>query len=378
MERYIKTNVIKDLIKKMVFVGGPRQVGKTHFAKEILRSHRSPEEFSGKHYLNWDDTHDRELIIAQNLPAEPGLLVLDEIHKYKKWRDLLKGLFDKRREELRILVTGSAQLDYYRKGGDSLQGRYHYYRMHPLSLKELAAEKSSDLVALLTYGGFPEPFYAASEVETRRWSREYRSRIIRDELRDLERIHDISLIEELAHRLPELVGSPLSLNSLREDLQVSHQTVVRWMLALERLYHIFRVYPFGATHIRAVKKEAKHYHYDWTQIKDEGLRFENLVACHLLKWCHFQEDTQGLEMELRYFRDTDKREVDFVILQERKPILFVEGKLSAQDVSSHLLYLVRKFPTVPAFQIHLHGNKDVKTPEGIRLQPAFQFLRELV
>lgn len=354
----------------MVFVGGPRQVGKTTFAKKLLQDHR--------YYFSWDDTKDRELILSEQFPSEPGLIIFDELHKYKRWRGLLKGLFDKRKEDLQILVTGSARLDYYRKGGDSLQGRYHYYRMHPLSLKELDSQQPADLVALLKYGGFPEPFYAASEAETRRWSREYRSRIIRDELRDLEKIHDISLIDQMAHRLPDLVGSPLSLNALREDLQVSHQTVVRWTQYLERLYNIFRIYPFGGANIRAVKKEAKHYHYDWTQIKEESLRFENLVACHLLKWCHFMEDTQGFEMELRYFRDTDKREVDFVVLQEGKPIYFIESKLSAQEASPHLLYLTKKFPDVPAYQIHLQGEKDVKTKEGIIIQPAFKFLGKFV
>lgn len=362
----------------MVFIGGPRQVGKTTFAKKLLQDFKSPQGFRGRHYLDWDDAKDRELLLADQFPSEPGLIVFDELHKYKRWRGLLKGLFDKRREELQILVTGSARLDYYRKGGDSLQGRYHYYRMHPLSFKELGAEKTSDLVDLLRYGGFPEPFYAASDVETRRWSREYRTRVIRDDLRDLEKIHDVSLIEQMVHRLPDLVGSPLSLNSLREDLQVSHQSVVRWIQYLERVYHIFRIYPFGGPNIRAVKKEGKHYHYDWTQIKEEAFCFENLVACHLLKWCHFIEDTEGFEMELRYFRDTDKREVDFVILKDGKPVYFVECKLSEQSASPHLLYLSRKFPDVPAYQIHLQGERDVKTAEGIYLQPAYKFLNRFV
>lgn len=378
MERYIKHNVINDLRQKMVFIGGPRQVGKTTFAKKLLQEWQGPQGETGRHYLSWDDDADRELLLAKQLPREPGLLVLDELHKYKKWRNLLKGLYDKRKEDLQILVTGSARLDYYRKGGDSLQGRYHYYRMHPLSLKELGSQKEEDLIALLKYGGFPEPFYRTSETETRRWSREYRTRIIQDELRDLERVNDISLIEQMAHRLPDLVGSPLSLNALREDLQVSHQTVVRWMHYLERLYNIFRIYPFGGANIRAVKKEAKHYHYDWTQVRDMSFRFENLVACHLLKWCHFMEDTQGFEISLRYFRDTDKREVDFVVVQEKEPIYFIECKISVQGVSPHLLYLKKKFPNVPAFQLHLEGERDVKTPEDITLQPATLFLKELV
>lgn len=289
----------------------------------------------------------------------------------------MKALFDKRKEELQILVTGSAKLDYYRRGGDSLQGRYHYYRLHPLTLKEIHAEKKSDLKDLLNYGGFPEPFFSASETETRRWSREYRSRVIREELKDLEKVNDVSLIERMAIRLPELVGSPLSLNAIREDLQVSHQSVVRWLNFLERLYNIFRIYPFGGPHIRAVKKEAKHYHFDWTQVKNSGFRLENMIACHLLSWCHFVEDTEGWNMELRYFRDTDKREVDFVIIKEGAPIYFIECKISSQGLSPHLNYLSKKFPQVQALQIHLEGDLDVKTKEGIHLCPATKFLRSL-
>lgn len=276
----------------------------------------------------------------------------------------MKGLYDKRKEELQILVTGSARLDYY--------------RMHPLSFKELGAKSKADVESLLMYGGFPEPFFAASEVETRRWSREYRSRVIREDLRDLEKVNDVSLIERMAFRLPELAGAPLSLNAIREDLQVSHQTVVRWMNILERLYNIFRIYPFGGANIRAVKKEAKHYHFDWTQIQEKSFRFENLIACHLLKWCHFLEDTEGWMMELRYFRDTDKREVDFVVLKEGKPIYFIEAKISDRSASPHLIYLSRKFPKVPAIQLSLESEEDSRTKEAIRLCGAHRFLGELV
>lgn len=379
MERYIKDNIIQDLQRKMVFVGGARQVGKTTLAKKLLAGwQQEGKGASGQRYFNWDDDHDREILLGRQLPFEPGPVVLDEIHKYKRWRQLLKGLFDKRGDEIQILVTGSARLDYYRQGGDSLQGRYHYWRLHPFSLKEIGSEKLADLKDLLMYSGFPEPYLSQSETEVRRWSREYRTRIVRDELRDLEKVNDVSLIERMAIRLPDLVGSPLSLNALREELQVSHQTVVRWMNILERLYNIFRIYPFGGPNIRAVKKEAKHYHFDWTQVREMGFRFENLVACHLLKWCHYVEDTEGWRMELRYFRDTDKREVDFVILKEERPIHFIECKLSAQKVSPHLKYLSQKFPAVAATQVHLDGDMDVKTEEGIRICPATAFLSGLV
>ncbi len=291
---------------------------------------------------------------------------------------MVKGLFDKRYPELNVLVTGSARLDHYRHGGDSLQGRYHFYRMHPLTLAELQSSSVHDLKDLLVYGGFPEPFFTASEKESKRWSREYRSRLIREDLQDLERVKDIGLMESLAIRLPDLVGSPLSINALREDLQVAHKTVARWLTIFENLYLIFRIYPFGAPKIRAVKKEAKHYHTDWTAIKNAGARFENLVACHLIKWCHFLEDTEGRNIELRYFRDIDRREVDFVIVEDNIPMYFIECKNSDKDTSKSLRYLKKRFPAVQAIQIYLEGNREFENKDGIVVTPASRFLSKLV
>ncbi len=330
IERYIEKDILKDLKRKMVFMAGPRQSGKTTLAKQLLKI---KGENSGERYMTWDSGSDRENIIKENFPTKKGFLVLDEIHKYSNWRQVVKGLYDKRGHELKLLITGSARLDYYRKGGDSLQGRYHFYRLLPLSFKELKVNTEAVLNDLLHFGGFPEPFSMASEKETRRWSREYRMRIINDDLRDLEDVSDISKLEHVVIRLPELVGSPLSINSLREDVQVAHTTIARWLNIMENLYMIFRIYPFGAPKIRAVRKESKHYHFDWTLIDDPGTRFENLVAVHLLKWCYFYQDTEGRNMELRYFRDIDRREVDFVIMENNKPIKFIECKLKDKAVS---------------------------------------------
>lgn len=373
INRYLEKPVLKDLKNKMVFIGGPRQTGKTSLAKHFLKN---AKQDLTKWYINWDALEDREKIMRETFPAGRGLLVLDEIHKYSKWRQALKGLYDKRGEELEILVTGSARLDYYRRGGDSLQGRYHYYHMFPFTLSELAEPTLSTLKDLLNYGGFPEPFLLASQKESRRWSREYRFHMVREDLRDLERVQDIDSIEKMVYRLPELVGSPLSLNALREDLQVSHQSVSRWMNMLENLYMIFRIYPFGAPRIRAVKKEAKHYHLDWTLLDDEGLRFENLVACHLLKWCYFVQDTEGFPMELRYFRDVDKREVDFVLLRDGQPIHFIECKKTGREINPALRYLKRRFPDVQATQISLDKDLDLITKDDIRLCSAHKFLAD--
>jgi predicted AAA+ superfamily ATPase len=374
--RYIEENVVSDLKQKMVFIGGPRQTGKTTLAKHILESMYSGDRKS--RYLNWDSIEDREAILRESFPGGSGPLVLDEIHKYADWRRTVKGLFDKRGEELSIIVTGSARLDYYRRGGDSLQGRYHFWRLAPFSLAELKSSSSGTLNDLLHFGGFPEPFLLASESEARRWSREFRTRIIREDLRDLQAVHDLDKIELLSLRLPELVGSPLSLNALREDLQVSHQSVDRWIGMLENLYALFRVHPFGAPRIKAVKKEAKHYMFDWTTVRDRGARFENLVACHLLKWCWLREDTEGRQVELRYFRDIDRREVDFVVVEDGVPVVFVECKSSESETSRSLKYLKGKFPAVRAEQVSLDGTRDYATAEGIRVRPAAAMLAELV
>jgi predicted AAA+ superfamily ATPase len=367
--RYLLAQVRQDLARKMVFVGGPRQVGKTTLAQSL------PGAAAG--YLNWDDGDGRDRILRRQLP--PGRLwIFDEIHKYRSWRGYLKGLYDLRRRGQRILVTGSARLDFYRFGGDSLQGRYHFLRLHPFSVAELGLRKPADLQQLLKLGGFPEPFLGGSEVQARRWSREYRSRLVREDVTSLERVQDLGNLELLALRLPELVGSPLSINALREDLQVSHKTVAGWLKVLERLYVVFRLPPFGAPRIRAVKKEQKHYHFDWSLVPLEPARFENLVGSHLLKWVHFEEDTRGRDLELRYFRDTDGREVDFVVVEGRQPLLMVECKWADAEVDRSLRYLKARFPKADAWQVSATGTRDYRTPEGIRIAPALGLLGSLV
>lgn len=366
-ERSLAPQIRSDLESKMVFLGGPRQVGKTTLCKSLLKDPRG--------YLNWDVPEDRERILKREF--SPGRLwIFDELHKYKTWRNYLKGIYDQQSRARQILVTGSARLDLYRRGGESLQGRYHYLRLHPLSVAELGIKGEKDFRDLLRFGGFPEPFFRGSEAFSRRWSRDYRTRLIQEDIVTLERIQDLGNLELMMTRLPDLVGSPLSINNLREDLQVSHKTVSHWITVLERLYGLFRLSPFGAPKIRAVKKEQKHYHFDWTLVKEEGLRFENLCAAHLLKWVHAQEDAEGREMELRYFRDIDRREVDFVVLEDRKPIFFIECKLSDTEISPHLKYLCARFKGVKAYQISAFGTRDYVSAEGIRVMPAVAFFSD--
>lgn len=368
--RYLEQQVLEDLERKMVFVGGPRQTGKTTLSKNILGKKTG--------YLNWDASEDRERILDRQLP-DSNLWVFDEIHKYRGWRNYLKGLYDKKPGHQKILVTGSARLDLYRYGGDSLQGRYHLLRLHPLSLAEVdpgAHQKS--LEDLLVLGGFPEPFFGSNQKQANRWSLEYRKRLVREDVATLESVQDLTKMEILLKALPERVSSPLSINNMREDLQVAHKTLSKWLDILERVYSIYRIPPFGAPKLRAVKKEQKHYHFDWNLVSNEGARFENLIANHLLKWVHFVEDTEGRELELKFFRDIDLREVDFVITENSKPTMMVEVKISESPISSGLNYLHQRFPECEAWQIHLHGSKDYRTPEGIRVAPARVFLQKLV
>lgn len=349
--RYLQASVADALKKKMVFVGGPRQVGKTTFALGFLGRNA---DATHPGYLNWDHPAVPPRLRRAELPAGERLLLLDEIHKYGRWRNLLKGIYDTERSRRRILVTGSARLDYYRKGGDSLAGRYRYFRLHPFSLRELGTRPSrSDLEALLKFGGFPEPLFAQNEAEHRIWRRDRISRVIREDLRDLEQVREISLIEHLTDLLPSKVGSPLSVKSLRDELQIDHKTAERWLQILENLYVCFRVAPYGAPKVRAVKKERKLYLWDWSSVESAGARFENMVACQLLKYCHWVEDTQGYAMELRFLRDTDKREVDFVVLKDAKPLFAVECKSGEKAIGPALRYFAERTPIPRFFQTHL-------------------------
>ena len=367
--RYLGAAVRRDLARKMVFVAGPRQVGKTTLALSLPRARQG--------YLNWDVAAHRERILRGELPVAK-LWIFDEIHKYRRWRNYLKGVYDGRPRGQKILVSGSGRLDLYRFGGDSLQGRYHLLRLHPFSVAELGIRSARDLLGLLRLGGFPEPYLSGSETEARRWSRDYRTLLVREEIATFERIQDLGHLELLMLRLPELVGSPLSVNALREDLQVCHKAVESWLRALERLYAVFRISALGAPRIRAVKKAQKHYHLDWSVVPQDAARFENLVACHLLKWVHFRQDTEGRDLELRYFRDIEGREVDFVVTDSNRPRLIVECKWSDTEPDRSLRYLKARFPEADAWQISAVGSKDYRSPDGIRVAPAVQLLQTLV
>lgn len=375
MERYLKAAIAQDLQEKMVFLGGPRQVGKTTLALSLLGNGESEEHPA---YMSWDDLVTRKSLLRGALPPNQRLIVLDEIHKYKGWRGLVKGFYDINKSSRRFLITGSARLDHYRRGGDSLQGRYHYHRLHPFSLYESNPKPAlSDLQHLLQFGGFPEPFCKGSPRHWKRWQKERQSRVVQDDLVNLEHVKEVAQIDLLATILPERVGSLLSVNNLREDLSVAFETADRWITILENLYFCFRIQPYGLPRLRAARKEKKLYMWDWSLCDDAGARFENLVASNLLKYCHFIEDGEGDRMELRFVRDSMSRELDFVVLRNDQPEFAVECKTGERDISRNIVYFSERTNIRRFYQVH-QGRKDCEMPKfRARVLPMTALAREL-
>lgn len=358
---------------KMAFVSGPRQVGKTTAARNYLV--RFPQGL----YFNWDSVPDQKRLIrdpyffeSENRdPGTPFLIVLDEIHKYQHWKNYLKGAYDTHHDEFRFLVTGSGRLDLFKKGGDSLMGRYMSIPLFPLSvgelaetfpgfsdftraLRELPAEGSGARSAfehLYQFSGFPEPFLRATRRFYNQWFPARKQLLVRSDIRDSAVVHKISLLEMLSHLLPERIGSPLSINSLREDVGVAFETIRDWLLLLESFHYCFRIAPFGARLNRMLKKEKKLYLHDWVEVPDSGARFENMVASHLFKAVALWRAAGDGEIGLYYIRDKEKREVDFVITEKSKPTCLIECKLSAVQLDPSLLYYQQKFAVPVAVQI---------------------------
>lgn len=366
--RYLQKSVAKDFLDRMVFIGGPRQVGKTTFAKSFLTSKAA--------YFSWDDLADRKIIQGHQFDQELKVIVLDEIHKYGRWRTLLKGLYDKRHEDLKFLVTGSARLDYFRKGGDSLFGRYHYHRMHPLTLPEISKKPNlSDSETLLQFGGFPEPFSKQDSTFLKRWQNERTAKVFQFDLRDLASLRDYSSLELLNSMLPERVGSLLSRTSLAEDLEKSPHTIEAWIQLLENIYACFRLSPFGSPRAKALKKQQKLFLWDWSVLSSRGARFENMVASHLLKYCHYHHDSLGEDMELRYLRDVDGHEIDFVVIKNKAPLFAVECKTGEGGLSKNIEYFKSRTRIPKFYQVHC-GNRDYGSSNNGRVLPFWKFCLE--
>lgn len=362
---------------KMVFLSGPRQAGKTTLAKVYQKKYHTSI------YFNWDNYDDQKKLLKdpyffQNLdrnPAEKPLVVFDEIHKYSRWKNYLKGVYDTYASDFDFLITGSGRLDLFKKGGDSLSGRYIPLKLFPLSVGELLGNCTSQNEFLSSwndpaneacikdtagpfdnlwrFSGFPDPLSKKDIGYYFIWQTERKKALLREDVQYLSHVREISQLEMLTHLLPERVGSPLSINGLKEDLGTAFETIRDWISLLENLYYCFRIYPFFVRLHRTLKKEAKLYLYDWNEVSDEGARFENLVAVHLLKAVETWNEMGGKPCQLFYIRDKEKREVDFVVCQAKKPLFLVEAKMRSLNVSPSLIYYQEKLNIPIAFQVVL-------------------------
>lgn len=388
---------------RMAFVTGPRQCGKTTLARMMQEGRRSQDL-----YRNWDDLSFRKELATDPYgfmdayrPSHPKrpLAVLDEIHKFPHWKMYLKGLWDTRQGRADILVTGSGRLDLYQRGGDSLLGRYQPYRLHPLSLSEILGRRFSPdrdtfprimehvmkgadapsreaeeaFTSLLRFGGFPEPFLAQSPRRQRLWLREKRERLTREDLRDLTRIQMISSVEQMVELLVPRAGSLLSLNNLRQELGVTLDSVRLWLAQLERLYYCYRILPYAGKLARSLRREPKLYLHDWSEIPEEGKRFEYMMASALSRWRDFAQDWGQEKLGLHFVRDKEKREVDFLLTHEGKPQLLVEARLSDLQPSPALHYFAAKLGGIPKLLVVANARRP-GTAAGVRVLPAAVFL----
>jgi len=408
MERMVGTYIfdIEMTANKMIFLTGPRQVGKTTFAKMWLDSLRSKDT-----YFNWDDPSVMmeykknplyfRNVINEKIKNKPVPLVFDEIHKHTAWRDILKGLYDTNQEKMRLLVTGSSRLGFVRKSGDSLLGRYFSYQMFPLGLPEVMGDFSYLLVderpfsdgesltrlareadtktaingldQLLTLGGFPEPFLKGSDRFHRRWQNDYKALLTKEEVRDFSRIQDIRGLETMVEILPTKVGSNLSIPSLVDVLNVSHKTITNWIEVLQSVYLVFTISPWHRNIKRSILKEKKLYFFEWPLVFDGGLRFENFLAVNLLRMAvRFTEIGLG-NFDVFYIRDKEKREVDFVLVKDNTPIALFEAKESEATISKPGRFYSKKM-NIPLFQIVYKAKKVEAFPGNCFVIPASDFL----
>ncbi len=373
MKRYLYDNILSDLKKKMVVVTGPRQVGKTCLARSLEK------EFTKPAYLNYDDPEHALITNKRQWPVESGLVMLDEIHKMKKWKHFIKGVYDTRPQNQSLLVTGSARLDIFSRSGESLAGRYFQYRLNPLSVKELAITTApiEALRRLNERGGFPEPYLAGKNEDAARWRKQYFYGIIREDIRDLSRISELKTMQLLIELLRQRTGTPLSYLSLSRDLQISPHTVKSYIELLENLYVLFLVRPFHRNIARAILKEPKLYFYDsGFVLGDEGARLENTVAVSLKKHVQYLEDTRGEDIQLNYIRLKDGREVDFAITNNGTVSRLVEVKLSDTELASPLAHFSALFNKAGAYQI-VQNSKTEKQIGNVHIVPAADWLADL-
>ena len=388
MKRYLSKYIISDLKDKMVFLWWPRQVWKTTLSKNIAK-----DKYKEYSYLNWDNISDKKDIINTKYKWWSELIIFDEIHKYKNWKNFLKWEFDKNNEKYDFLVTWSARLDIYQKWGDSLLWRYYYYRLHPLSLVEIIKRDNDfenyfslnfsdkfyqdEVDDLIKYGWFPEVYKKKDKRFLRRWINDRKTRLIREDIRDLSNIRDISSIEVLSILLPDRVGSLFSINSLVEDLWVTHKTVSNWVDMLENIYYIYRIYPYNSSLIKSLKKEPKLFLWDWSELDNKWARNENIIASCLLKFVHFLKDIHWYNAILSYVRDKEWREVDLAVIIEWKLEILVEVKTKNKNITNNLKYFTKKLSPTYSFQVVFDDKIDLEE-NWIRVISASKFMTAFV
>ena len=371
MKRAIEEQIKKDLDEKIVLLSGPRQVGKTTISKMVF-----PGNFE---YFNLDSGKDRLIIKKEAWKKDCDLIIFDELHKMKNWKRWLKGIYDTQGVRPRIFVTGSSRLDTYRKGGDSLAGRFFYFRLHPFSVAEVKDSFKPDVALdrIMKVGGFPEPFLKESTVAAKRWQKTHVDRIIKEDIFDISSPHNIRGIETLVELLRQCVGSPIAYDSLARDLEVSAPTIKQWIKILESLYVIFMVTPYSKNIARSLKKQPKIYFYDTGYVKDDpGARLENAVAGALLKRLHYLEDTQGERCALHYLKDKEKREVDLLTVRDGQPEKLIEVKVADSDIKN-LAYFLNLLPTTVDSLVLVKNLVREQDQGKIKIRKAANWLSQL-
>jgi len=373
MKRYLFEHIKKDLSKKMVIVTGPRQIGKTWLAKELMREYRNSV------YLNYDHFGDAGIIRSHSWAMNADMLTLDEIHKMKGWKMFIKGVFDTRPSGQAILVTGSSRLDTFRQTGESLAGRYFHYRLNPLSVKELEGiiPFYDAVSALNRFGGFPEPFLSGSEEDASRWRNQYYTDLVREDILEFSRIQEIRTIKNLLELLRGRVGSPLSYTSIAGDLQIAPNTARKYVDILENLCIIFLVRPFHSNIARSLLKEPKVYFYDSGYVMgDDGIKLENTCAVCLLKHVQYLNDTRGENISLRYLKTKDGKEIDFALASNDRLSHLIEVKLSDAKPTRALHYFAGKIDGASAYQL-VHNLRQEQNINGVSVLSAGRWLSEL-
>lgn len=371
MNRNIASHIKKDLEKKIVFISGPRQVGKTTLTKALDLSYD---------YFNYDKASDRVALKNNSWDRKKELVIFDELHKMSQWKRWLKGIYDTEGVRPRLLVTGSSKLETYRKVGDSLAGRYFQYRLHPFDLKEIGANyaKEDAFKRLWECSGFPEPFIEGSQTFYHRWKRTHLDIILRQDLVDIQTIRDIQAIETLVELLKASVGSTISYANLARTLEKDAKTIKSWLQLLENLYVIFKITPYSKKIARSLLKEPKYYFYDWVQIKDDEAKLENMVAAALLKELHRLEDVLGASsVKLHFLRTKDGREVDFLAVINEEPYCLIEVKWADDTPSKHFTYFGSYVPQAKKIQLVKEIVRDKTYPDGLKVQDVVSWLANI-